>query len=144
MSLKRKFYPLLSGLRTTAWKYIRTYNQIFWKPLKTSNMTEYEKDLLLGRLVIIFCDQWGNTVRAAPTLLQKGKGSDQQNKLRFARASRIFVTLLHENFLILIFMEHVKKSSLIIVFSIFSRPWVLYCKFGKIHLHFSKFSFEMV
>ena len=74
-------------------------------------MTEYEKDLLLGRLVIIFCDQWGNTVRAAPTLLQKSKGSDQQNKFRFARASRFFVTLLHENFLILIFMEDVKKKA---------------------------------
>ena len=37
-----------------------------------------------------------------------------------------------------------KKSSLIIFFSIFSWPWVLYCEFGKIHLHFSKFSFEMV
>ena len=73
-------------------------------------MTEYEKDLLLGRLVIIFYDQWRNTVRAAPTLLQKSKGSDQQNKLRFARASRIFVTLLHENFLVLIFMEDVKKK----------------------------------
>ena len=60
-------------------------------------MTKYEKDLLLGRLVIIFYDQWGNTIRVAPTLLQKSKGSDQQNKFRFARASRFFVTLLREN-----------------------------------------------
>ena len=33
------------------------YIPIFWKPLKTSDMTEYEKDLLIGRLVIIFFDQ---------------------------------------------------------------------------------------
>ena len=88
-----------------------TYIPIFRKPLKTSDMTEYEKDLLIGRLVIIFFDQWGNTLRAALILLQKRKESDQQNKLRFARASRFFVTLLHENFLILIFMEEVKKKS---------------------------------
>ena len=118
-----------------------TYIPIFWKPLKTSDMTEYEKDLLIGRLVI--CDQWGNTVRAAPILLQKSEGSDQQNKLRFARASRFFVTLLHENFLFLIFMEDVKKEP-IFCFSIFSWTWVLYSKFRKIHLHFSKFSYEMV
>ena len=96
-----------------------TYIPIFWKPLKTSDMTEYEKDILIGRLIIIFCDQWGNTLRAALILLQKRKESDQQNKLRFARASRFFVTLLQENFLILIFMEEVKKKAYNFLFNLF-------------------------
>ena len=37
-----------------------------------------------------------------------------------------------------------RKKKLIIFFSIFSWTWVLYCKFRKIHLHFSKFSYEMI
>jgi len=160
MSLKWRSYPLLSGLRTTAWKLTwqkhkdnangRKYGRyVYPNILKAFENKRYDriwKGPFNREVSYYFLRPMRKHLTSSPYITAK-KQKVWSAKQTPSCASRFFVTLLHENFLILIFMEDVIQSSLVLYCTVLYCTflyWILYCKFRKIHVLFSKFSNEMV
>ena len=158
MSLKRKSYPLLNGLRTTAWKltwqkhkdkanggkYSRYVYPNILEAFENKRYDRIWKGPFNREVSYYFLRPMRKHRTSSPYITTKKQRVWSAKQIPFCACFTLFCNVTARKFPNFNFHGGSKKKKLIIFFSIFSWTWVLYCKFRKIHLHFSKFSFEVV